>query len=135
MLRRERTTASGGGAARDLEMAAVLVVAALAFAVPTARRDRGTVAADRSFYGVLRVQDRPEGILSDERVLRVGRIFHGGQFLDPARAQEATAYFTAGSGVEIAIRRHPKQSSPRVRRTHSLRPIPSFRWPIPHHRR
>ena len=44
-----------------------------------------------------------------ERVLLVGRIFHGGQFLDQARAREATAYFTAGSGVEMAIRRHPRR--------------------------
>ena len=48
-------------------------------------------------------------MLESERVLLVGRIFHGGQFLDPERKREATAYFTAGSGVEMAIRRHPRR--------------------------
>src|SRR5207253_1970901 len=86
VLRRERRAAESGWGARDLGLGLVMVVAALGFVLPTVRRNRGSVAADRNFYGVLRVQDRPEGILSDERVLRVGRIFHGGQFLDPARA-------------------------------------------------
>ena len=90
-------------------LVSVLVIASVGFVLPTVRRDRGTVATARNFYGVLRVQDAPAGMMVSERVLLVGRIFHGGQFLDPARAREATAYFTAGSGVEMAIRRHPRR--------------------------
>ena len=107
VLRRE----GGVGRVRQAALAAVLALAAAGFVLPTARRDRGTVAADRTFYGVLRVQDAPGGLFADQRVLRVGRIFHGGQFLDPARAAEPTAYFTAGSGVERAIRLHPKRAN------------------------
>jgi hypothetical protein len=87
----------------------VLVVATAGFVLPTMKRTRGTLATRRGFYGVLRVQDAPAGILSAQRVLLVGRIFHGGQFLDAARAREPTAYFVAGSGVEMAIRRHPRR--------------------------
>jgi hypothetical protein len=85
----------------------VLVVGAAAFAMGGSQLRRGTVSVSRNFYGVLRVQDIPEGLFTGQRVLRVGRIFHGGQFLDAARAGEATAYYSAGSGVEMAIRRHP----------------------------
>ena len=98
--------------ARPLSSAAlvsVLVLATAGFVLPTVSRDRGTLATARNFYGVLRVQDAPAGMLVAERVLMVGRIFHGGQFLDPGRKREATAYFTAGSGVEMAIRRHPRR--------------------------
>ena len=112
VLRRERGASERARhrwSARDLGLGLVMGVAVLGFVLPTVRRDRGTVAADRNFYGVLRVQDGPQGMLSDERVLRVGRIFHGGQFLDPARAREPTAYFTAGSGVATAIDRHPRR--------------------------
>ena len=100
------------GASRTLRwavFASILIVATAGFVLPTLRRDRGTVATARNFYGVLRVQDAPAGMLDNQRVLRVGRIFHGGQFLDPARTLEATSYFTAGSGVEMAIRRHPRR--------------------------
>ena len=93
----------------QVALISVLVLATAGFVLPTVRRDRGTVATARNFYGVLRVQDSPPGMLESERVLLVGRIFHGGQFLDPERKREATAYFTAGSGVEMAIRRHPRR--------------------------
>jgi len=98
--------------ARPVRWAALLSVGALAaaaFWVPTLRRTRGTVATERNFYGVLRVQDRPRGVLHDMRVLLDGRILHGGQFLDPARRDRPTAYFTAGSGVALALALHPRR--------------------------
>lgn len=81
----------------------IWVGAALLFASPTLRNAQGTVAADRNFYGVLLVQDHPEGVFADLRVMRHGRIFHGAQFLDDERRTLPTAYFTAGSGVERAL--------------------------------
>jgi hypothetical protein len=87
-----------------ITLATVLVAAALVFAGQTRTRRRGTVASARGFYGVLTVQDHPPGLMHDLRVLRQGRIFHGAEFLDSARVGLATAYFTAGSGVELAIR-------------------------------
>ena len=38
-------------------LVSVLVIATAGFVLPTVRRDRGTVATARNFYGVLRVQD------------------------------------------------------------------------------
>lgn len=94
---------------RTRVLAFVLIAAAFGFVVPSVNRSRGTLATRRNFYGVLRVQDAPEGILKNQRVLSVGRIFHGGQFIDPARRREATAYYVRGSGPEQAIDRHPKR--------------------------
>jgi hypothetical protein len=85
------------------------VLAASGYAGSTARTGRGTLSATRNFYGVLRVQDRPQGLLSDMRVMRSGRIFHGAEYLDRAREGRPTAYFTAGSGVAQAIRTHPRR--------------------------
>jgi hypothetical protein len=84
-------------------LGAIWMAAALVFASPTLRNVEGTVAADRNFYGVLRVQNRPRGVFEDMRVMRHGRIFHGAQFLDAGRRSLPTAYFTAGSGVERAL--------------------------------
>ena len=86
-------------------------VAATAIVLPTMRTMEGTLAVERNFYGVLRVQDRPAGILSEMRVLRHGRIFHGAQYLDAERAARPTAYFTSGSGAAQAIRSHPRRLS------------------------
>ncbi len=110
---RDRRTVWGRGTRMVARVAfsAVFLFAAAGFVVPTVARARGTVATDRNFYGVLRVQDHPAGVLSAERVLRVGRIFHGGQFLDPARRDQPTAYFTKGSGVAMAIANHPRRMS------------------------
>jgi hypothetical protein len=111
VVQRERTHPPAGPlrTARLAALGVLLFVATAGFVLPTLRRTRGTVATRRGFYGVLRVQDAPAGILSEQRVLLVGRIFHGGQFLDSARSRAPTAYFVAGSGVERAIRGHPKR--------------------------
>ena len=111
ILHRERGSRrrGGRGLVRWAALTSVLMLAIAGFVLPTVRRDQGTVARARGFYGVLRVQDAPAGVMREQRVLRVGRILHGGEFLDPARAGEATAYFTAGSGVERAIRAHPRR--------------------------
>ncbi|HSW29450.1 MAG TPA: fused MFS/spermidine synthase [Longimicrobiales bacterium] len=94
------------GRGRRLALAALGslgLAAALAFASPGLRNAEGTVEAARNFYGVLRVQDRPEGTFREMRVLRHGRIFHGAEHLDPERRAVPTAYFVEGSGVERAI--------------------------------
>jgi hypothetical protein len=61
---------------------------------------RGFEAASRSFYGVLRVEERSEGTNADRvRIFTHGRINHGFQFLDAARRNWPTAYFGTESGV------------------------------------
>jgi SAM-dependent methyltransferase len=99
-----RLLAARGGGFVIGTLGTVLLGAAWLFAAPSTRNARGTVAVERNFYGVLRVQDRPPGVLHEMRVMRHGRIFHGADFLDPARRGLPTAYFTRGSGVEQAIR-------------------------------
>ena len=112
-MRRDPDSVLRGRAASaaGISLLAVGVVAAAGFVLPTLRTMDGTIATERNFYGVLRVQDRPAGILSDMRVLRHGRIFHGAQYLDAERAALPTAYFTSGSGAAQAIRSHPRRRS------------------------
>ena len=62
--------------------------------------DRLTVARGRNFYGTLAVYDNPERTW---RILAHGTISHGGQFLDPAKADQPSTYYSQDSGVGLAI--------------------------------
>jgi hypothetical protein len=68
--------------------------------------EAAVVAADRSFYGALQVKEDsvvdPTGIW-----LTHGRILHGYQHLAPELKRRPTTYYVEGSGIGIAIRRHP----------------------------
>ena len=62
----------------------------------------------RNFYGVLRVStDEDENGIY--RSLSHGRIEHGNQYIDEELRQEATTYYGVGTGVEVAIRQHPRR--------------------------
>ena len=61
-----------------------------------------TIAANRSFFGVLRVTED-----GGKRTLKHGRITHGFQFLDEARRLLPTAYYGLDSGVGLAMRNYP----------------------------
>jgi SAM-dependent methyltransferase len=66
---------------------------------------RGSVAMARNFYGALYVYDQDtDGKMGPVRVLRHGTIDHGEQFLWPQNQRFATTYYSAGSGVGLAIR-------------------------------
>jgi len=58
----------------------------------------------RNFYGLLRVIDSPDGQYVK---LLHGRITHGFQFIDSARAAIPTSYYSRGSGIGLAIENHP----------------------------
>ena len=62
----------------------------------------------RNFYGVLRVStdEDDNGIYNS---LSHGRIEHGNQYIDEELRREATTYYGAGTGVELAIRQHPRR--------------------------
>ncbi|WLT31394.1 spermidine synthase [Geothrix sp. PMB-07] len=62
--------------------------------------DRIVVARSRNFYGTLAVYDNPE---RGWRVLAHGTITHGGQFLDPAKADRPSTYYSEDSGVGLAL--------------------------------
>ncbi len=67
---------------------------------------RGSQLLVRNFYGALRVYDEPsDGSWGIVRVLRHGTIDHGEQFLDPQHERFATTYYSANSGVGMAIRK------------------------------
>jgi hypothetical protein len=78
-------------------------------AVVQGRRPAANVATGRSFYGVLRVVDDPATNDRGLRRLYHGRILHGAQFLAPAMSTRATTYYSEGSGIDVAIGRHPKR--------------------------
>jgi SAM-dependent methyltransferase len=69
---------------------------------------RITVTRGRNFYGILAVYDNPDGTW---RTLAHGTITHGGQFLDPAKANNPATYYSRDSGVGLAIASLPE--SPR----------------------
>ncbi|MFI5309228.1 MAG: spermidine synthase [Polyangiales bacterium] len=81
---------------------AVPLVAATIW-VQSQDRTRGGVVIEqrRSFYGVLRVTQ-----LADVTLFSHGRIRHGMQFRDEARAGEPTFYFGPQSGAGRALRLH-----------------------------
>jgi len=86
------------------------VIAAGAIALYVNLRDpqdraRSVMAAGRSFYGVLRVEDDESGL----RRLLHGRILHGSQYQTPTLRSVATTYYTEGSGVALAVRDHPRR--------------------------
>ncbi|MFO0601486.1 MAG: fused MFS/spermidine synthase, partial [Myxococcaceae bacterium] len=72
--------------------ATTLVVVLLGWSV--ASRGRTVIERRRDFFGVVRVQSDPRGL-----VLVHGRVAHGAQFADPARARVPTAYYAPPSGV------------------------------------
>lgn len=63
------------------------------------------VAARRSFYGMHRVADGPDGL----RRLMHGTTSHGTQSLDPARRREPLAYFHVGSPLGEILRALPSE--------------------------
>ena len=82
---------------------------ALAAAMSASHGPRGTIAADRGFHGVLYVVDDPPNVTMPMRRLYHGRILHGSQWLDPEARRQPTAYYGNGSGIHLAIDRHPNR--------------------------
>ncbi len=70
---------------------------------------RGAERIVRNFYGVLRVV-RVEASTPAEAVqLKHGRIIHGLQYVSGDRRREATTYYGLGSGIGLALERHPRR--------------------------
>ncbi|MBL9154135.1 MAG: spermidine synthase [Verrucomicrobiales bacterium] len=91
---------------------AVCVAGAWGFARWTGALGGGAdrIARDRNFYGLVSAQREPA---RDPRAATVsfthGNTTHGFQFTDPARKAEPTGYYQKGSGVGLAIDRHPSR--------------------------
>ena len=75
---------------------------------PRLLSNRRSRFVERNFYGVGAVF---EDISGDDpmRRLRHGGVIHGTQFLTPARRLVPATYFAEGSGIGIAIRKHPRR--------------------------
>jgi hypothetical protein len=78
---------------------------------PPASDGSTEIARTRNFYGVLTVLDDEPDAAPALRRLRNGRILHGAQFLDAAHKMDVTTYYGDGSGVEVAIDRHPRRAA------------------------
>jgi hypothetical protein len=81
------------------------------------RPDPSLLEVRRDFYGLLKVKESPttariDGLMEDEGMLRElvnGRTLHGTQFTRPDLRLRITSYYGEGSGVGLAIARHPKR--------------------------
>lgn len=99
-------------------LAAEVLVAAIAGVVFASSRtptgiQRTAVATLRNFYGVLRVTDNtnPGHPYGPYRLLKNGHVDHGAQFNDPQNARVPTSYYTAQSGLGMAIAHHPRRQA------------------------
>jgi hypothetical protein len=92
-------------------LAAALAASTYELVEPAASADSNEVARARNFYGVLTVLDDDPDSTPVLRRLRNGRILHGAQFVDPEHKTDVTTYYGEGSGVEVAIDRHPKREA------------------------
>lgn len=106
----------GGASLGKRGLATVLVgtvvwLGIITIALPMARRPGRFVDGARNFYGVLKVMDDPPKLWGAMRRLWHGRITHGAQLLAPSMRKEATTYFARGSGIEVAIGRHPRRQA------------------------
>jgi hypothetical protein len=84
-----------------------VLLAALLCAVPVLVL-QSVDAELRNFYGVLHVVTVGEGS-QKQRVLMHGSTIHGAEFIEPARSRMPTTYYGPGSGVALAIERHPRR--------------------------
>ena len=94
-------------------LAAVGGLAALGFTRQLVSREAGTLINVRNFYGVLSVLEGESPVAGRIRGLRHGRVLHGSQLQDPERMSAPTTYYAEGSGVHVAIARHPRRQSGR----------------------
>ena len=71
----------------------------------------GTLASERNFYGTLRVIELPSlpGRPPASIQLNHGNINHGFQYLDEKLSRVPVSYYGDTSGIDVAIRRHPRR--------------------------
>lgn len=82
------------------------------FMLARIRGDReGSLAMDRNFYGTLRVVALPSTAPDRSPLVQLnhGNINHGYQYLDEKLSQVPVSYYGETSGIDTAIRRHPRR--------------------------
>ncbi len=97
-----------GGRAVGRRLLPAGVALGLALAV-TALEHRRPLRAERSFFGVVRVMEAYPGTEGWRRDLWHGGIAHGSQWMRPDRRREPVLYYYAGTGIDAAMRLHPRR--------------------------
>ncbi len=97
-------------------LGAVLVLAAVSVVMVPIYNDRDTLVVPgsrcRNFYGIMQVEEFDKGKPDFAKyVLRHGRIWHGWQYLSPAKRHLATSYYGTTSGIGLALANHPRRLS------------------------
>jgi hypothetical protein len=96
-----------------VELAALLLAASVGFETRYVTSETRVMV--RNFYGGLRVHDSgPSTDWGATRSLTNGTINHGEQFLNPARRDAPTTYFSPKSGIGLAIRARQRSGPIRV---------------------
>ncbi len=88
---------------------AITVALGSALTVQVEDNQRGSLAAWRNFFGVLRVKASPPGSPDDYIALVDGRTVHGLQFTSKRLRDEPTTYYGRRSGGGLALSRHPRR--------------------------
>ncbi|MCA8914823.1 MAG: fused MFS/spermidine synthase [Planctomycetes bacterium] len=96
-----------------LLLVAVAAVASFAYSVYYSLED--TISVSRSFYGVYRVKETPEGSeFPWQRVLYSGSTIHGRQFMGKGSQGIPTSYYGMNSGVGLVLTSFPEDKPLKV---------------------
>lgn len=96
-----------------IESTALLAAFAALLVVIRVKQTEYVLLSVRNFYGTLHIEEEGEaGDADEKRQLFHGRIMHGEQMLASARRRETTSYYTAGSGVVMAIEATRRDGQP-----------------------
>ena len=76
---------------------------AVALALHVQAQTARSIAAERSFYGMLRVYEQAQGSRHRQREFFHGRILHGAQYLDAPYRTRPLSYYGPSSGVWLGV--------------------------------
>ncbi|MBL8699700.1 MAG: fused MFS/spermidine synthase [Alphaproteobacteria bacterium] len=95
---------AGRGRRLMLQSGALLAAFAVMLVVLRDAQTENALLSVRNFYGTLHIEEEGEaGDPDEKRQLFHGRIMHGEQYLAAARRRQVTSYYTASSGIGIAL--------------------------------
>ena len=94
-----------------LTVAAVIFLAECFMVVRIRSTGTHSLAAERNFFGTLRVQVVPPAGKETRPYLQLthGQINHGIQYVDGELRRQPVSYYGPESGIDLAVRRHPQR--------------------------
>ena len=75
------------------------------------REEAGTIAASRSFHGLLHIAEWEEQDKGTVREMYHGGVIHGIQYTANNRRNRATSYYGKGTGGWLAVQHHPRRAA------------------------